>query len=280
MKLFQFYNSNHGIQTGFVKEQEHRALSRDISMDDLLGKSSQEVEEWILSQESSLLDESNIDFAPVVTQAEKILCIGLNYDEHVKETGLSGKTKTGFPPVFPKFANSLLGHKAILELPKKAKKFDYEAELVIVMGKECKSISKEEALAYVAGYTIGNDFSARDMQFASSQWTMGKACDGFAPVGPYLVKEDGFDPQNLPISCQVNGRIVQESNTSLMLYSCAEIISYLSDFITLKRGDLIFTGTPSGVILGKEEKEQVWLKSGDIVTLDIEGIGRLENQLK
>lgn len=279
MKLFQFYTSENQIQTGFVKNGEHFAFPIEITMDDLLGKSQQEVLLFIEEKQTISLRKDEINFAPVVTHPEKILCIGLNYQDHIDETGANDAVKPGFPPVFPKFANSLLGHKQPLQLPKKAKKFDYETELVIIMGKECKSVSKDEALSYVGGYTVGNDFSARDMQFASSQWTMGKAGDGFAPIGPYLVKEEGFDPQNLNLSCQVNGKIVQKANTSQMIYSCAEIISYLSDFITLKKGDVIFTGTPSGVILGKAEDEQVWLQAGDRMMVEIEGISRLENEL-
>lgn len=279
MKLFQFYGER-GLQTGYVREGQHWALPAELSMDNFLAESEERIKESIKGVEALPLKEEDIVFSPPVRDPEKILCIGLNYHAHVEETGLSGSSKPGFPPVFPKFANSLLGHRGKLPLPSKAKKFDYEAELVIVMGRDCKSVSKDQALSYVAGYTIGNDFSARDMQMASSQWTMGKACDGFGPIGPYLLKEDGFDPQNLEISCFVNGEKVQESNTSLMIYSCGEIISYLSDFISLKKGDLIFTGTPAGVILGKKEEDQVWLKSGDVVRVEIEGIGYLENTLE
>ena len=149
----------------------------------------------------------------------------------------------------------------------------------LIQAFEPGEVTPEEAPRYIAGFAAGNDFSARDMQFASSQWTLGKACDGFAPVGPFFVSRDEVNPNKLDISCKVNGEYVQKSNTSKMIFSCAEIVSYLSDFIRLKKGDLIFTGTPSGVILGKEKSQQVWLKAGDVVTVEIEGLGTLENKL-
>lgn len=277
MKLFQYYDQSGTLRVGAVTGKGHVALPENIRMEDVLGREAACTE--ALAASGAALSEADIRFAPVVSNPEKILCIGLNYRDHISETGLSKDSKPGFPPVFAKFNNALTGHGAPLHLPKKASRFDYEAELVIVIGKTCQSVSAEEADAYIAGYTAGNDFSARDMQFVSSQWTMGKACDDFAPVGPYLVPRESLDPSNLTIACKVNGTYTQHASTSQMIYSCQEIVSYLSDFITLKKGDLIFTGTPSGVILGKEGKDQVWLKAGDLVTVEIEGIGALENRL-
>ena len=264
---------------GAVVKGAYAALPGAVTMGALLGKSSGELEKTVASMTCVPMDPESIRFAPVVTGPEKIICIGLNYHEHINETGLGKTDKPGFPPVFCKFGNALLGHKEELHLPKKAKQFDYEAELVIVMGDTCKEVTPEEAYRYIAGFAAGNDFSARDMQFASSQWTLGKACDGFAPVGPFFVPRDEVNPEKLDISCKVNGEYVQKSNTSKMIFSCGEIVSYLSDFICLKKGDLICTGTPSGVILGKEKSQQVWLKAGDVVTVEIEGLGTLENRL-
>lgn len=279
MKLFQYYDLRQQIHVGAVTKDGFAALPETVKMADLLGKSSEELETLAASWACTPLDRETIRFAPVVTDPEKIICIGLNYNEHINETGLGKTDKPGFPPVFCKYGNSLLGHKQQLRLPKKAKQFDYEAELVIVMGDTCKEVTAEEASRYIAGFTAGNDFSARDMQFSSSQWTLGKACDGFAPVGPYFVPREDVNPDSLDISCKVNGAYVQKSNTSRMIFSCGEIVSYLSDFICLKKGDLIFTGTPSGVILGKEKEQQIWLKAGDVVTVEIEGLGALENKL-
>ena len=178
---------------------------------------------------------------------------------------------------FSKFNNALAAHHQAISLPEDAKKFDYEAELVIVIGKEASKITKEEALSYVFGYTVGNDFSARDLQFRSGQWLLGKSCDDFAPIGPYLVTSDEINPQNLDITCTVNGELRQSANTRDMIFDCATIISYVSQFMTLKPGDLIFSGTPEGVILGYPEESQQWLKPGDKVIVSIESIGELVN---
>lgn len=278
MKLFQYYAHDGGIRVGLLTADGPRALPQASQLEDLLDADPEQVLAHAGAQ-GPVLQEADLRYAPIVSNPEKILCIGLNYDEHIHETGLSADTKPGFPPVFCKFGNALLGHKAPLHLPSRAKQFDYEAELVIVMGKTCKCVTEQEAEEYIAGYTIGNDFSAREMQFVSSQWTMGKACDEFAPVGPWFVSKDEVNPADLQIVCKVNGHVVQQSSTANMIYSCSQIVSYLSDFITLKRGDLIFTGTPSGVILGKHGDQQVWLKAGDTVTIEIQGLGTLENTL-
>ena len=165
----------------------------------------------------------------------------------------------------------------LFHLPKDAEKFDYEAELVIVIGKEASKVSKEDALSYVFGYTVGNDFSARDLQFRSGQWLLGKSCDDFAPIGPYVVTRDEIDPQNLEIKCTVNGELRQSANTRDMIFDCATIISYVSQYMTLKPGDIIFSGTPDGVILGYPTERQQWLKKGDEVIVSIEHIGELVN---
>lgn len=217
-----------------------------------------------------------IHFAPVVTHPEKIICIGLNYRSHIEETAMV--PQKDFPPVFPKFPNSLVGHNHPIRLPKQAEQFDYEAELVIVIGKETHAVTPEQAKRHIFGYSAGNDFSARDLQFATGQWLLGKACDDFAPVGPFLVTADSIDPEHLDISCRINGELRQQSNTENMIFSCAEIVSYLSRYITLRPGDMLYSGTPAGVILGKEEKN--WLKAGDRIEVTIEDIGTLTNWLE
>ncbi|MFJ8064727.1 fumarylacetoacetate hydrolase family protein [Psychrobacillus sp. NPDC096426] len=156
---------------------------------------------------------------------------------------------------------------------------DYEAELVLIIGKEAKNVSKEDALSYVFGYTVGNDLSARSLQFLSGQWLLGKSLDHFAPIGPYLVTSDEIDPYNLAIECKVNGEVRQSANTKDMIFDCSTIISYVSKHITLKPGDVIFTDTPQRVVIGYPEDEQVWLKSGDKVEVSIEKIGTLINTL-
>lgn len=230
----------------------------------------------LAEQAKPTVTEEEMVYAPVVTKPEKIICVGLNYVDHAKESNMDIPT---YPVLFSKFNNSLAAHHQTITLPKDAEKFDYEAELVIVMGKEASKVAKEEALSYVFGYTVGNDFSARDLQFRTGQWLLGKSCDDFAPIGPYLVTSDEINPQNLSVQCTVNGEVRQSANTRDMIFDCATIISYVSQYITLKPGDMIYSGTPDGVILGYPEENQQWLKSGDKVCISIESIGHLENVL-
>ena len=241
------------------------------------GKSVSEKLQKYAESTSFLIDEDNIVYAPCVTNPEKIICIGLNYLDHANESKMEIPLS---PVVFSKFSNALAGNKQEILLPINAKQFDYEAELVIVIGKTAESVSRENAMSYIFGYTIGNDLSARDLQFRTGQWLLGKTCDGFAPIGPYLVTADEVNPSDLEISCRVNGELRQQGNTKNMIFDCAYIVSYLSQHMTLKPGDIIFTGTPAGVILGYPEGKRVWLKSGDEVSVSIEKIGTLINKLK
>ena len=241
------------------------------------GKSVTEKLQKYAESTSFLIDEDNIVYAPCVTNPEKIICIGLNYLDHANESKMEIPLS---PVVFSKFSNALAGNKQEILLPINAKQFDYEAELVIVFGKTAESVSRENAMSYIFGYTIGNDLSARDLQFRTGQWLLGKTCNGFAPIGPYLVTADEVNPSDLEISCRVNGELRQQGNTKNMIFDCAYIVSYLSHHMTLKPGDIIFTGTPAGVILGYPEEKRVWLKSGDEVSVSIEKIGTLINKLK
>lgn len=230
----------------------------------------------LVEQAEPSVKEEGLVYAPAVTKPEKIICVGLNYIDHAKESNMDIPSH---PVLFSKFNNALAAHHQAISLPEDGEKFDYEAELVIVIGKQAVKVSKEEALSYVFGYTVGNDFSARDLQFQSGQWLLGKTCDDFAPVGPYIVTSDEIDPQNLAIKCIVNGEVRQSANTRDMIFDCATIISYVSQFITLKPGDIIFSGTPDGVILGEPEENQKWLKPGDEVMVSIESIGELVNKV-
>lgn len=230
----------------------------------------------LIKKASDPISEETIQYAPAVLHPEKIICIGLNYSSHSEECKTDLPTS---PVLFSKFNNALAAHQETIHLPKSAEKFDYEAELVIVIGKEAKNIAKEDALSYVFGYTVGNDLSARDLQFRTGQWLLGKTCDQFAPIGPYVVTSDEIDPSNLNIECQVNGVVRQSANTRDLIFDVATIISYISKHFTLKPGDVIFSGTPGGVILGYPEAEQHWLKAGDKVTVSIQNIGSLTNTL-
>lgn len=238
----------------------------------------EEITNKAMSQRKDLFrQEESIIFGPSVDNPEKIICIGLNYISHAEESKMKVPTE---PIVFSKFSNALSAHQQIVELPNNAEKYDYEAELVVIIGKEARNITEEEAPNYIFGYTIGNDLSARDLQFKTGQWLIGKTLDGFAPVGPYTVPSKFIgNPHNLDIECRVNGQVRQKANTKDMIFNCYKIISYLSEYMTLKPGDVIFTGTPEGVILGYPEGEQAWLISQDEITISIDKLGTLRNTL-
>jgi 2-keto-4-pentenoate hydratase/2-oxohepta-3-ene-1,7-dioic acid hydratase in catechol pathway len=213
--------------------------------------------------------------APVVPDPEKIICVGLNYRKHAAEGGMPVPEQ---PIYFAKYRNSLAGAGEEVVLPAVTRKADYEVELVAVIGRTTRNVSTDAALDSVFGYATGNDLSARELQMRSSQWTYGKAIDGFAPLGPYLVTADDVpDPQGLRTRTWVNGDLRQDSNTRDMVFSVAELVSDLSQIMTLEPGDVIYTGTPEGVILGMAD--QVWLQAGDEVVCEVEGLGRLVTPL-
>ncbi|NHK31218.1 MAG: fumarylacetoacetate hydrolase family protein [Asgard group archaeon] len=217
--------------------------------------------------------EDEIKYLPPITNPEKIICLGRNFAEHAKE---GGKEPPKNPMIWGKFNSAIIGHQEPIEIPKISEKVDVEIELVVVMGKGGKHIPKDKALEHIFGYTIGNDVTARDYQYTDKQFTRAKTMDTFAPLGPWIITSDELkDPQNLEMVLKVNGKTWQKSNTKQMIFSIAYIISYLSKSFTFKPGDLIFTGTPSGV--GHYQKPPVYLKSGDVVSLSIDKIGVLEN---
>jgi 2-keto-4-pentenoate hydratase/2-oxohepta-3-ene-1,7-dioic acid hydratase in catechol pathway len=224
----------------------------------------------------SIRSESSVQYGPLVSTPEKILCVGRNYLAHLEERNLK---QLAYPDLFNKYNTALNRHNgtiAVSTLP--LTQFDYESELVVFMGKEARNVSEADALSYVFGYACGNDFSARDAQYRVTQWMTGKTPDQFAPLGPWLVTADQIgDPQTLQIQTFVNDETTprQDMNTSEMIFSCAKIISYMSEFITLRPGDIIFSGTPSGIILGYPKDKQVWLKAGDRVTTKISKLGEL-----
>lgn len=227
---------------------------------------------------SVFLDESKIQYGPCVTNPEKIMMLGFNYRKHAMETNTPIPTS---PVLFTKTNNTLNNHNGVIRLPSHVgTKFDYEVELVVVMGRTAWRVSEDDALNYVFGYCTGNDFSARDLQRKTSQFLLGKNSDGFAPVGPYLVTADQIpDPNNLKLECYVNGERRQSNNTSDMIFNVRQIISYASQHWTLKPGDIFFTGTPEGVINGMPPEKQVWLKAGDRITASIEKLGELKFSL-
>ena len=210
-----------------------------------------------------------------IRRPPKILAVGFNYRDHAAEGGFDIPE---VPMIFNKQSTAVTGPQGPIFMPKESVQLDYEAEFAFVIGKRCRRVPKEKALDVIAGYTIANDVSVRDWQFRSPTTTMGKSWDTHCPLGPYLVTPDEVgDPHNLAIKTWVNGDLRQDSNTNDLIFDCAEIIVHLSTAFTLEPGDVVCTGTPSGVGLGMDPK--VWLKAGDVVRITIEQLGTLENRV-
>lgn len=222
-------------------------------------------------------EERQIKWLPAVTKPSKIIAIGLNYMDHISESkGALPKN----PIIFAKYPNALIGHRDFITWDRGiTNKVDFEAELAVVIGKRAKDLSVKEARSIIAGYCCANDVSARDLQFGDGQWTRGKSLDTFCPLGPYLVTADEIDdPQDLSIRSILNGNVMQDSNTSHMIFSVDELISFITRHFTLLPGDVILTGTPSGV--GTFRDPPIYLKEGDEIVISIESIGELVNYCK
>ena len=224
--------------------------------------------------ETGTVDVADIKLLNPVARPGKIVAIGLNYLDHCEETNTPPPER---PLIFTKFTTSIIGPgDEIVWSEALSGEVDFEAELAVVIGKNCRNIAEADALDYVLGYTAANDVSARDVQLGDGQWVRGKSLDTFCPMGPALVTADEIpDPQALAIRCILNGEVMQDSNTSVMIFGVAKLISFCSQAFTLEPGDVILTGTPHGVGMGRDP--QVWMKDGDVVVIDIEGIGALEN---
>jgi 2-keto-4-pentenoate hydratase/2-oxohepta-3-ene-1,7-dioic acid hydratase in catechol pathway len=230
----------------------------------------------LLAAENAAHGVSDVDdlvLGPPIPDPDKIICLGLNYRDHAAEAGLALPAS---PMLFAKYRNSLTGPSSPIVLPATSTAVDYEAELAVVIGRHGKDVSEADALDHVAGAMVLNDVSERDFQHRTSQWMAGKAIDTFAPCGPALVTIDEIDDlQDLGITARVNGRVVQQASTSLMIFSVAETIAYVSSLMTLEPGDIIATGTPAGV--GFKRNPQVLLTDGDVVEVEIEGLGVIAN---
>ena len=257
-------------------------VSVPMTTDEVIqGKNIEGLQRVLSAGKGPFIAEKDAKFAPCITNPEKIIMLGFNYRQHAMEAGVPIPKA---PVLFNKYNNTLSGHRGVIRLPTKAaKKFDYEVELQVIMGKPARDVSESDALSYVFGYATGNDFSARDLQYRdgkSSQFMIGKTPDGFMPVGPYLVGAEIIgDPQKLALETRVNGEQRQSSNTADMIFSVAQIVAYASTIFTLKPGDLISTGTPQGPIYYKPEAQQVWLKAGDKIACSVEKLGELTFEL-
>ncbi|MCB0181543.1 MAG: fumarylacetoacetate hydrolase family protein [Anaerolineae bacterium] len=219
---------------------------------------------------------ADIEIAAPIPNPGKIVCIGLNYHDHCREQGVAVPER---PLLFAKFPSTLIGpEKSITWNSDVSQQVDYEAELALVIGRVARNVPPEAAYDYIAGYTIANDVSARDVQFSDGQWVRGKSFDTFCPLGPYLATVDEVaDPHNLAIRCRLNGELMQDSNTGEMIFKIPELIAFITQSSTLNPGDVIITGTPHGVGVFRDPK--VFLKPGDIVEVEIEGLGILRNSV-
>jgi acylpyruvate hydrolase len=250
-----------------------------LSVRALLQQGQQALEEvfaWAQQQfeaKSNLISLDTLELGPPVPDPDKILCLGVNYREHAAE---AQQELPAVPMFFAKFRNSLIGPTSPILLPRVSTQIDYEGELAVIIGTRCKDVTEQEALQYVAGYSIMHDVSARDLQMQTSQWTAGKALDTFAPMGPGIVLASSIpDPQTLTLTTRLNEQVVQHDSTANMIFSVATAIAFLSSLMTLEPGDIIATGTPSGV--GFKRTPPLFLQEGDVVEIEIERIGRIRN---
>jgi acylpyruvate hydrolase len=217
---------------------------------------------------------SDATVRPLVPRPGKVICVGLNYKAHIEETH---RDDSDYPVLFTKFATSLTGAHDTIVCPPESEAIDYEGELAVVIGRPTRRVAQRDALDAVAGYTVANDVTMRDFQYRTHQWVQGKAWDASTPLGPALVTPDeAGDPSALTLRTIVNGEVVQESTTDLMIFPVPTLISVISQFATLEPGDVILTGTPAGVGFRREPK--LLMGDGDIAVVDIEGIGRTENR--
>ncbi len=222
----------------------------------------------------ALIDPESIEFLPPIEFPGKILCVGLNYIDHASEGSFE---RPEYPVIFPRYSTSLVGHEGPILRPAASEQLDYEAELVVIIGKEGRHIPKAEALNYVAGYSVFNDATLRDYQFKSPQWTMGKNFDATGAFGPHFVSADEVPPggKGLRVTTKLNGKTLQDGNTKDMIFPVDELIAVISEVMTLEPGDIIVSGTPAGV--GAFRKPPIWMKDGDICEIEIEGVGLLRN---
>jgi len=273
LKLITYSVGDGGPQVGYVEDGEIRPLG-GTSMPEYIERG-RDANRQPGGGEVVALEEARIH-APIA-RPSKIIAIGLNYEDHAAETGGEIPEK---PIVFAKYPNTVVGPGEAIKIPHITQQADYEAELAVVVGHPARNVSASEALEYVFGYTNCNDVSSRDLQFSEGgQWTRSKSLDTFCPLGPYIVtREEVPDPQSLSIRCVLNGEVMQDSNTSKMAFSVAELVTFLSSGMTLMPGDIIATGTPAGVGFVRDPK--VFLKAGDEVTIEIEGLGSLTNPVE
>ena len=272
MKLVTFRRKDAGFtQVGAVEGTEVKVLASFPDMIAALGAGLEKLKRAAAA--ASTVPLADIELLAPIPKPPKLICIGLNYRDHAIESNMAIPS---IPTVFCKFTTAIVGPGAKVVLPAKSTQPDYEAEFAFVIGKGGRHIKAADWADHVAGYTIINDVSARDVQLATSQWVMGKNFDTFAPMGPYVTTADEIaDPHNLKIGLTLNGQILQDSNTQELIFKIPELIEHLSSILTLETGDIVSTGTPKGV--GFARKPPIYLKAGDDMMAWVEGLGELRN---
>ena len=271
MKIAQYYGHNR-IRLGWVRDDHIIPMDFDGDMIDFISQ------RQAPGTDGRPIPLEEIRLASPVTFPSKIIAIGLNYRDHAAESGADLPELPESPLVFAKFPNSVTGpgHEITWDV-NITRKVDFEAELAVVVGKKIYNCTEKEAMSAVFGYTCGNDVSARDLQFGDGQWVRGKSLDTFCPLGPWIVTPDELsNPHSLQIQCRLNGQMMQDSNTNLMVFKVPDLISFFSRHFTLLPGDIIMTGTPHGV--GAFRNPSIYMKDGDEVMVEIEGIGQLVNR--
>ncbi|WP_435352709.1 fumarylacetoacetate hydrolase family protein [Emticicia sp. SJ17W-69] len=274
MKLFRFgepTNEKTGVILSDGKKIDVSAFGEDYNENFFATNGIPRLADWLESNLDNCAEVADdVRLASCVARPSKIICIGLNYAKHAAESGMAAPAE---PVVFFKSTTALCGPNDDIIIPKNSVKTDWEVELAFVIGKKASYVEKDEAMNYIAGYCLHNDYSEREFQLErGGQWVKGKSCDTFAPLGPFLATIDEVgDPQNLRLWLKLNDEILQDSNTDDMIFDIPTILSYLSQFMTLLPGDVISTGTPAGVGLGF--KPPRYLKAGDMVELGIENLG-------
>lgn len=274
MKLIRFGakgNEKPGVQLESGKRIDVSSFGSDYTESFLANLGIEKLKSWLENNQNNCPEiEENVRLGPPVVRPSKIVCIGLNYAKHAEESGMEVPKE---PVIFFKATSAIVGPNDDLIIPRGSEKTDWEVELGVVIGKKASYVDEADALDYVAGYLLHNDYSEREFQIERyGQWVKGKSCDTFAPLGPFLATKDEIpDPHNLDLWLKLNGEIKQQSNTSDFVFNIPQVVSYVSQFMTLLPGDIISTGTPFGVGMGLSP--QRYLKPGDVVELGIEGLG-------
>ena len=273
MKLLRFGEpgtEKPGVELDNGKRLDVSGFCTDFDERFFIDKGIEKLQDYIKKNDDLPEISKDTRLGPPISRPSKIVCIGLNYQKHAEETGADIPKE---PIIFFKATSAIVGPNDNLIIPKGSSKTDWEVELGIVIGKKANYVSKHDAMDYVAGYVLHNDYSEREFQIErGGQWVKGKSCDTFAPIGPYLVTKDEIkDPNNLNLWLRLNGKMMQNSNTSDMIFDVPTVVSYLSEFMSLLPGDIISTGTPFGVGLGLTPN--VYIKPGDIIELGINGLG-------